>query len=983
MKSHLSTKVLRVTALSSLLLTSGIANAQDWRLIAITGQQTDNTMNGTEYVYPDHTLFEINPTTGALTKLFQLPWVNDSQAIGYNPDNQLLYHTGGSESYSNNPGRTGHDQGGPTITGVGYQDSQYMETVNLSTGALNAIFNAAPCPNPDPTLPCFGLPAPRPTWVVPAEQRNSTQIDSSFEARGIDEYHAARGLAWSVDKKLFYLADENGIFMMTPGGTSTFLGRPLFPSDFQGDEDKAIAFVTLTNLFVGHRNGIGGAGVLMKVDPETGANVGEISLLIPEGASAPLDNFGGILGLAQHPQTGVLYAVRETADNFGRDLLTINPVTGVAKFVGILPMHFASITFAQSGGTGAWKLIGITGQQGDATKDETGNFVHPDNCLFEINTTNATATKLFKATWAPDSQSIGYNPESGLLYHTAGSAAYRDDPTRTGHEQGGPDIPGLAFQDNQYIETINLATGLMTGVVNANPCPNPDSTLPCFGLPAPRPTWDLPLERRNSTQTSSSFREKGPNEYTAARGLAWSKNKHLFYLSDPDGIFKVTAAGDSTFLARPTFSDGQADENKSIAFVVTTNLWVGHRNPSAEVGLIMQINPETAEPVGELQITYPEGGAAPVDSFGGLLGLAQHPVTGVIYGVRATDNVFLRELVTIDPLTGATKLVAPLNMHVASLVFAQNANTTVTLSVTNQTANTITISWIGGSGKFLLQKNIDLNTTNWMPVLTTTEHSATVLKDGTQGYFRVIDNYTGEDVIPLTAFLSADAERSAVTGSPTGTGTATLSVQGTNKVNWLVTYQGLSSSANNAHIHGFTNTTGSTGVKVGFATPSGTNGTIMGSAAITEDIRTNLLNGNMYVNIHTVNNPGGEIRGQALRTKYTATLNGANERPTPVTTPATGTATISIWGKELKYDVTFANLTAPATAAHIHGRADANSSTNVIQGFTGVTAATSGAFTGTVTVNQAVLAAIVDGLAYVNIHNTNNPSGEIRGQLAP
>jgi len=771
---------------------------------------------------------------------------------------------------------------------------------------------------------------------------------------------------------------------MTPDGKSTFLSQPLFPTDFQADEDKAIAFVTQTNLFVGHRNGIGGAGVLMKVDPETGANVGEISLLVPEGASAPVDNFGGILGLSQNPQTGVLYAVRETADPFQRDLITINPVTGETKFIGSLGMHFAAISFAQSGGTGPWKLIGITGQQGDTTLDGSNNFLHPDNCLFEITTTNAAVTKLFKATWVPDSQSLGYNPESGLLYHTGGSWAYRDDPARTGHEQGGPDIAGLAFQDNQYIETINLANGVMTGVINCNPCPNPDSSLPCFGLPAPRPTWDLPLERRNSTQTATSFREKGTNEYNAARGLAWSKLKHLFYLSDPEGIFKVTAAGDSTFLARPAFSDGQVDESKAIAFVVTTNLWVGHRSGSGTNGLIMSINPETGEAVSELSLTYPPGGADPVDSFGGLVGLAQHPATGVIYGVRATKNAFQRELVTIDPLTGATTLVAPLNMHVASITFAQNPSAaSITLSVASQTTNTLTLSWTPGTGRYLLQKNIDLNTTNWMPIVSTTSTSFTVMKDGQQGYYRVIDNYTGEDVIPLTAFLSADAERSAVVGSPTGTGTATLSIEGTNKVNWLVNYQGLTSSTTAAHIHGFADTTTSTGVKVGFATPSGTKGTIMGSAAITEDIRTNLLNGKMYVNIHTTTNGGGEIRGQVLRITHTATLNGANEKPTAVVTPATGQATIRIVGNELTYNVTFTNLTSNATAAHIHGRADANTATGVLQGFSGVPSATSGTISGTVTVNQATLAAIVDGLAYVNVHTLNNGGGEIRGQLAP
>lgn len=126
-----------------------------------------------------------------------------------------------------------------------------------------------------------------------------------------------------------------------------------------------------------------------------------------------------------------------------------------------------------------WRLIGITGQQSNASDlDPQGGFLYPDNTLFQISLTNGSTTKLFRTTWVPDSQSIGYNPVDGLLYHTAGANAYRDDPLRTGHDQGGDDIPGLAFQDNYYMEKINLVTQAMTGVFNANPAPNPDPTLP-------------------------------------------------------------------------------------------------------------------------------------------------------------------------------------------------------------------------------------------------------------------------------------------------------------------------------------------------------------------------------------------------------------------------------------------------------------------------------------------------------------------------
>ena len=243
---------------STVLLKVTKSSAQEWKLVAITGQQGNDDPDGKGgFLYPDHTLFEVNTASGALTKLFAVTFANDSQSIGFNPLNGLLYHTAGSESYSNNPQRNGHDQGGPDIPGVGYQDSQFMETVDLATRALKGIFNAAPCPNPDPTLPCFGLPAPRPAWVRPEIQRDSTQVEGSFRERGENEYHAARGMAWSSAKNLFYVSDENGIFKLTPGGESTFLAQPAFPSDGKSDVAKGIAFVTVTNvakLLVGHRD---------------------------------------------------------------------------------------------------------------------------------------------------------------------------------------------------------------------------------------------------------------------------------------------------------------------------------------------------------------------------------------------------------------------------------------------------------------------------------------------------------------------------------------------------------------------------------------------------------------------------------------------------------------------------------------------------------------------------------------------------------
>ena len=396
-------------------------------------------------------------------------------------------------------------------------------------------------------------------------------------------------------------------------------------------------------------------------------------------------------------------------------------------------------------GEKSWRLVGITGAQTDGTLNGTGGFVYPDHTLFDISLTNGAVSKLFAVTWINDSQALGYNPTNGLLYHTGGSAAYSNNPLRNGHDQGGPDIAGVGYQDSQYMETVNLATRAMAGVFNADPCPNPDSTLPCFGLVAPVPSWVLPAYRRDSTQTDGTNRVDGVNEYHAARGLAWSTNKNLFYLSDENGIFTMTPDGVSTFLARPAFAvDSKNTEAKGIAFVTTTKLLVGHRNGSGTNGYLMELNPQTGAAIGELPLTYPPGGGDPVDAFGGLLGLAQHPVTGVLYGIRQTADPFARELVTINPVTGATALVGNMGMHIASVTFAP-APTAVSVPIRIQSVvrngNNLTLAWSGGNGPYQVQRRTTLSGGTWANEGTPTiGNSAVVPITGSEGYFRVLGN---------------------------------------------------------------------------------------------------------------------------------------------------------------------------------------------------------------------------------------------------
>ena len=81
---------------------------------------------------------------------------------------------------------------------------------------------------------------------------------------------------------------------------------------------------------------------------------------------------------------------------------------------------------------------------------------------------------------------------------------------------------------------------------------------------------------------------------------------------------------------------------------------------------------------------------------------------------------------------------------------------------------------------------------------------------------------------------------------------------------------------------------------------------------------------------------------------------------------------------KLKWKLTFAKLTGPATAAHIHMAAKGKAG-DVVVPLCGP--CTSGA-TGTATVTASEITAFKKHLFYVNVHTAKNPNGEIRGQLA-
>ncbi|POR56180.1 CHRD domain-containing protein [Paraburkholderia eburnea] len=82
-------------------------------------------------------------------------------------------------------------------------------------------------------------------------------------------------------------------------------------------------------------------------------------------------------------------------------------------------------------------------------------------------------------------------------------------------------------------------------------------------------------------------------------------------------------------------------------------------------------------------------------------------------------------------------------------------------------------------------------------------------------------------------------------------------------LNWTVTYEGLSTPATAAHFHGPAPVGQNAGVQVPI--PKGELASpIKGSATLTDKQVTDLMAGQWYFNVHTQQNPSGEIRGQVL-----------------------------------------------------------------------------------------------------------------------
>ena len=154
--------------------------------------------------------------------------------------------------------------------------------------------------------------------------------------------------------------------------------------------------------------------------------------------------------------------------------------------------------------------------------------------------------------------------------------------------------------------------------------------------------------------------------------------------------------------------------------------------------------------------------------------------------------------------------------------------------------------------------------------------------------------------------------------------------------------------------------------------------------------------GRYYANIHSVAHPSGEIRGQVLPPAdaiLRAHLSGANEYP-PVLAQSSGQVLAHVVGNTVRMVGSFFDLSSPRATSvrggtHLHaGYAGENGGIMKVVSATRLTQLDS--LNGTVELadNVIELSDQERGLllargVYFNLHTTNHPTGELRGQLLP
>lgn len=253
--------------------------------------------------------------------------------------------------------------------------------------------------------------------------------------------------------------------------------------------------------------------------------------------------------------------------------------------------------------------------------------------------------------------------------------------------------------------------------------------------------------------------------------------------------------------------------------------------------------------------------------------------------------------------------------------------------------------------------------------------------------FVAVCSLSANAVTYFTGNLTAAQEVPPNSSTATGFGRVTLN-DAENQITVSVYYGSaaapLSSNVVAGHIHG--NAGPGTNAPIIFdLAPAGgvTFGSVVNSTfAVTPAQVANLKAGLWYFNIHTVNNGGGEIRGQiGVDSPHIAYFSSGQENPANSST-ATGRGAVSVnaAGTQALVSMNWSGLTGNAVAGHVHtGRSGTNGA--IVCDLAPPAAAAGSVVDRLCTFSPAQITSLQLGTFYLNIHTAVNPGGEIRGQI--
>lgn len=241
----------------------------------------------------------------------------------------------------------------------------------------------------------------------------------------------------------------------------------------------------------------------------------------------------------------------------------------------------------------------------------------------------------------------------------------------------------------------------------------------------------------------------------------------------------------------------------------------------------------------------------------------------------------------------------------------------------------------------------------------------------------------------LRASLTNEQEGSGITHEASGTAFVTLTDDG---AFFSVTVTDLTGDITNAHIHA--GAAGENGGPVRTILSDFDGNTASGfwtasdSEPLTDSLRNVLLAGGLYLNIHTVANGPGEIRGQIFGSDGigSAVNLGAGQQPGNVTSDGQGAAAVTLTSEGLLMDMTVEGLTGEITNAHIHNAPlgeNGGVARSLADEFDGSTIFSVWRDSDVEPLGATELDELLLGNMYFNVHTAANGSGEIRGQIIP